>query len=407
MLTGLAIRNFKSLEQVPPGESDLLPFGPLNVLIGPNSSGKSSLLQAIDFLKAFFRSSVEVYLQERGWDYPDLPNRRHSTRLLSWRVRAELPADEHGLGAGRYDYYITLQPRRYVGIGEERLTWTPAGENQPAEDLLHRTGRSCSFLDRKQGRREVEIVNLPASFLSTLDPVADRPSFPEGLRFREWVERFQLFSIWDPKVLRLPASTFPHRGARLGASGEELAAVLADLEAAHPDRFQQLVRRMHSLFPTFTGLRLQPTNGALPAVSQDEGSISFNSQQMSDGFLRLLAVTSLLYIDQPPTVVMFEEPENGVHPQLLREVVQVLRELTQRKPPNRSQVFLTTHSPYVVDEFLDHPEQVYCLERSRPGEGATVTRLSDRPQLARVRDGFGGSLGEAWVSGLLGSTAGN
>ena len=67
MITGLAITNFKNLARIPT-EGEMLPVGPLNVLIGPNGSGKSSFLQAIDFLRAFFRSSVEVYLQERGWE---------------------------------------------------------------------------------------------------------------------------------------------------------------------------------------------------------------------------------------------------------------------------------------------------------------------------------------------------
>jgi len=132
----------------------------------------------------------------------------------------------------------------------------------------------------------------------------------------------------------------------------------------------------------------------------------FNSQQMSDGVLRLLAVTSLLYLDRIPSVITFEEPENGVHPQLIREVVQILRELTQRKPPNRCQVFMTTHSPYVLDEFYDHPEEVYCMDRPHPQAGATIVRLSDNKQLNIARNSFRQSLGEAWTSGLLGATAG-
>ena len=79
-----------------------------------------------------------------------------------------------------------------------------------------------------------------------------------------------------------------------------------------------------------------------------------------------------------------------------------------RKPPNQCQVFFTTHSPYVLDEFFDHPEQVFVVERGRPLEGATIMRLSERHQgkLKIVRETFEHSLGEAWVNGLLGATAG-
>ena len=71
MIKNLSISNFKNLRNVSALECDRI-----NVLIGPNGSGKSSFLQAIDFLRAFFMTSVEVYLKEREWDYRDLPNLR-------------------------------------------------------------------------------------------------------------------------------------------------------------------------------------------------------------------------------------------------------------------------------------------------------------------------------------------
>jgi len=74
----------------------------------------------------------------------------------------------------------------------------------------------------------------------------------------------------------------------------------------------------------------------------------------------------------------------------------------------KSQVFFTTHSPYVLDEFFDRSEQVFVVERGRPLEGATIPRLSERHQgkLKIARETFEQSLGETWVNGLLGATAG-
>ena len=123
---------------------------------------------------------------------------------------------------------------------------------------------------------------------------------------------------------------------------------------------------------------------------------------MSDGVLRLLAIASMLYLDKIPSVLMLEEPENGMHPQVVREVIQILRELTQRKPPNRCQVIFTTHSPYVLDEFFDHPEQVFCMDRRGPQAGATIVQLSQNKQIDLVREKF--ALGEAWAMGLLSAT---
>ncbi|MBY0527365.1 MAG: AAA family ATPase [Gemmataceae bacterium] len=407
MITGFAIKNFKNLAQIPPGEGELVPFGPLNVLIGPNGCGKSSLLQAIDFLRAFFRSSAEVYLQERGWNYRDLPNLRESNKLIRWELKANLEANKFGKGAGTYHYVVTLQPRKHLGIGEEHLTWAPANEPHASITLIERKGRTCTILDRFHDAATTrEMFRLPASILSTLDAGPDRVRYPEALHFREWVEGFRSFLIWDPKILRAPSRG---KHVEIGQSGENLATVIGQLKDRSPASFEKLVRRIRRLFPTISDISISGRGWGWRHINLHETNgkkAVFNSQQMSDGILRLLAVTTLLYLDEIPTVLTFEEPENGVHPQLLREVVQILRELTQRKPPNRCQVFLTTHSPYVLDEFYDHPEEVYCMDRPEPQAGGRVIRLSDKAQLAGVRQHFEKSLGEAWVSGLLGASAG-
>ena len=131
----------------------------------------------------------------------------------------------------------------------------------------------------------------------------------------------------------------------------------------------------------------------------------FSSQQMSDGVLRVLAVCTFLYGVTTPGVLMLEEPEDGIHPQLIRHVVQMLKELALRKPPHQCQVFFTTHSPYVLDEFFGDPGAVYVMERGRPQEGASLHRLSERRDIDLVRALYKHSLGEAWFSGLIGGTA--
>lgn len=405
MITGFSVRNFKNLAAVPASEGDLVPFEPVNVLIGPNGCGKSSLLQAIDFLRAFFRSSVEVYLQERGWEYDDLPNLRQTSKAMRCELTAELDADENDVGAGSYHYVVTTQPRRYVGIGEELLEWDPPGGTRLK--LLHRQGRRFQLYNRRtQEMQSFESVGLPASVMSQLDEMPDRDAYPEMLRFRSWVTSFRSYLIWDPKVLRNP-----DRGKQdeLGPSGEHLAAMIGQLKDKRPDAFHRLVRRVRGLFPTVKDISVSGRGWGWRGLRLHEGNgrdVVFNSQQMSDGVLRLLAITTLLYADHVPGVLTLEEPENGVHPQLVREVVQILRELTQRKPPHRCQVFFTTHSPYVLDEFFDHPEQVYCMDRPRPLASASILRLSDNRSLNIARETFEKSLGEAWTSGLIGATAG-
>lgn len=405
MITGFSVRGFKSLAEVPSPPSALVPFGPLNVLIGPNGCGKSSLLQSIDFLRAFFMSSVEVYLKDRGWRYDDLPNLRQTQRNIRWELKACLDADEAGVGAGEYHYVVVLQPRKHLGVGEESLSWTPVS-GEPLR-LLDREGRKVVLLNRATGESEsLETIGLPASIMSQMESQKDRSQYPEMLRFRSWIEQFRSYLIWDPKVLRTPDRG---RQQELGPSGEHLAAIIGQMRERDAEAFRRLVKRVQRLFPTVTDISVSGRGWGWRSIHLHERNgkdCVFNSQQMSDGVLRLLAITTLLYVDRIPSLITLEEPENGIHPQLVREVVQILREITQRKPPNRCQVFFTTHSPYVLDEFYDHPDEVYCMDRPRPLAGASITRLSENRQINVVRDAFEHSLGEAWASGLLGATAG-
>jgi predicted ATPase len=410
MITKFEVKNFKSLEQLPAEGEPPLEFGPLNVIIGPNGCGKSSLLQAIDFLRAFFQSSVEVYLKEHDWAYQDLPSLRQVKKAIHWNVTVQLDPDEQGRNGGRYSYEASLQPKKYLGVATERLIYLPhdSPDSDDPVELLNRQGRTCTYLDRTSpAPKHTELMNLPASLMSTWDPVDDAKRFPEALHFRKWAERIRSYLIWDPKVLR-----YPDRGKynELGSSGEHLASIIGHLREKRHVKFEQLVRRLKRLFPNVSNISVSGKGWGWRTIRLHESNgkeVVFNSQQMSDGVLRLLAITSLLYCDDIPPVVTLEEPENGIHPQLIREVIQVLRELTLRKPPHRCQVFFTTHSPYVLDEFFDHPEQVFCMDRPQPQAGARIRRLGDNRQLKEIQKLFESkSLGEAWVSGLIGATAG-
>jgi predicted ATPase len=243
--------------------------------------------------------------------------------------------------------------------------------------------------------------------MSQFDRGTDSERYPEMLHFRGWVENFRSYLIWDPKILR-NADRGKH--PELGPSGEHLASLVGRLKDDRPEVFRRYVSRLKRLFPSISDINVSGRGWGWREIRLQEGNgeraASYNSRQISDGVLRLMAITSLLYLDRIPSLVTLEEPENGVHPQLVREVVQMLREITQRKPPNRCQVIFTTHSPYVLDEFLDHPEEVYCLDRPHPLAGATVQRLVDANQLKVARDAFEHSLGEAWTTGLIGATAG-
>jgi len=107
--------------------------------------------------------------------------------------------------------------------------------------------------------------------------------------------------------------------------------------------------------------------------------------------LLVLAYLCLLYLPEPPRVILVEEPENGVHPARLKEVLGILQELV--KGQSHTQVIMTTHSPYVLDMFK--PEEVTLCTKQTDGSIA-VRQLSNSKKVLDQLDVF--TLGEIWTA---------
>ncbi len=393
MLTSFRVQNFKNLRDV------RAEFGPINAIVGPNGAGKSSLLQAIDFLRAFFESSVEVYFDRKGWDYRDLPNVHEKGKITRWTAHAELTPETPDALAGRYEYTVHLQPKRYPTIGKEELKVTTAGSETTT--LLIRRGTKYALLNRQTDKMESFVSKrLPASVMSGLDDEADADKYPELLAFRDWIRGFRSYLLWDPDALR---GVSRREQRSLGERGENLASVMQGIKAHSPKDFERILRTIRRLFPRVEDISIRgPKTWGWFDLVMTEGGHILNSRQMSDGILRVLAVASFLYAEDPPTLLSMEEPENGVHPQLLRDLIGLLRELHDKQG---CQVFFTTHSPYALDEFVDTPEAVQIMSQGTLEQGAQIARLSEHKDIDLIREEYESSLGEAWFSGLIGGTA--
>jgi hypothetical protein len=208
--------------------------------------------------------------------------------------------------------------------------------------------------------------------------------------------------VFDHVAMAEPASRENSR--ELASNGSNLAAVLWNMQEHSPDAFAAVSTEVVRLFPEFSRLEIQlrPNNSVAVAGSLAGGHGLVDGANMSQGLLYTLGILTLSYLPNLPTIVCIEEVDRGIHPRMLREIRDALYRLSyptdfslQRSPV---QVIATAHSPYLLDLFREHPEEIIITQKH--GIAATFARLSDRPDLPQLLQE--GSLGDLWYSGILG-----
>ncbi len=207
--------------------------------------------------------------------------------------------------------------------------------------------------------------------------------------------------LFDHYAMAEPAPR--QAGAELTSNGGNLAAVLAELKARAPADFAALVNELKRLLPEFTGLNVvEQSAGVLELVLTLEDGSAITAENLSQGTLYLLGMLALAFDPKPPTLVCFEEIDRGIHPRMFREVRDLFYRLSYPQSAGLArapvQVIATTHSPYLLDLFRSHPEEIVISQKH--GSEARFERLVDRPDLDEILSE--GSLGDMWYSGILG-----
>jgi predicted ATPase len=335
MIAAVHFRNFKALR------SAAVKLAPFNLVLGPNGSGKTSLIQA----------------------------------FLRLRTLAGLPSVRAGSLAGQSSAGPQIEFEFMPPYQAIRVT---LGCN--ADELV------CNLL----------VVDHP--------PGAAGEALWQELRGRLQSIRAYLF---DHYAMAIPAKLAD--GTGLASNGGNLAAVLAGWQADHPEAYAAMETEFLRLMPDFSALEIRPAASdtvELGARLKENGHDLITADNLSQGTLYLLAILTLAYAPEPPAIICLEEADRGMHPRTLREVRDTLYRLSypqdtgMDRPP--VQVVTTTHSPYLLDQFKEHPEEVVLA--SKHGRAATFERLSDRADIIELMKEA--HLGDLWYSGILGGVPG-
>lgn len=369
-----------------------LSLEPLNVLIGPNASGKSNLIEALSLLQAAPRdlqAPIRLGGGIRDWmwkggrgivpaivnvtvNYPQKPMALRY-RLSFSETGARFELRDEALEDERPTNAYNAQPFFYYRYQEGHPVLSVVGE---------------PTVQRRLVREDMEPDQ------SILSQRRDPDSYPELTYLANQFQRMRFYREWNlgrytlPRLAQKP--DLPQDFLLDDASN--LGLVLSDLLNQPPVK-DRILDRMRDFYPSFNDVNVTVTAGAVQIFFHEEGlRLPVPATRLSDGSLRYLCLLAVLCHPVPPPVICIEEPELGLHPDVIPEVAKLLVGASAR-----SQIFVTTHSDALVDALTDTPESVIVCEKS---EGATQLRRLDadelKPWLAEYR------LGELWTRGDIG-----
>lgn len=371
--------------------SGLLSFGPngtnlplqgLNVLIGPNGSGKSNLLEVLSLLKAS-PTNLSAPVKEVGgiseWLWKGPGSRREASidAVVAYPqgrqpVRHVLRIVDHG---GRFE------------VADERIENEKARSSffyrfQEGHPALTDAFRELRPLSRERVKPEQSI----------LSQVRDPDRYPVLHWLQEQYERISLYRNWSfgPAAPWRREQSAHGRSDVLSDGGENLALVLSRIRSRVKNEFIESLRK---LFDGIEDFNVSPVGGGnVSLFLMETGRRDIPASRLSDGTLRYLSLLTILLHPDPPPLIAIEEPELGLHPDVLPHIADLLVRASER-----TQLVVTTHARPLVDALTDHPSTVVvCAKENGESRFERLDETALKTWLKKY------TLGELWSMGELG-----
>jgi predicted ATPase len=410
MISRVEALNYRGLGSV---SQDL---GPLQILVGPNASGKSTFLDVIALLSDFVKDGLDEavlfrYGSEKG-RASRLDELIFNQRSDQFKLGIQLVIPEHlrsidGDGfqseVAHYEVIIGKTDKGELGVQAESLqlyedselpvphSATPISAST-SRNIIRKIIYKKAVFSPENRKRSMQLpTGLRKSALSVL------PDDPDRFPIATWVRDLLLEGVrvlaLNGTAMRRPVS--PSAARNFSAEGANLPLVIRDLQTDHPQSYQDWLAHIRSILPDIKKIRVVERTDdrhLYLAISYENGGDPVPSWLVSDGTLRLLALTLIPYVPEQRTgVFLIEEPENGVHPKVLEGIFESLSSVYD------GQVLIATHSPMFMA--LGKLEQILCFTKNDVG-GIQIVRGDDHPILQNWRGEI--DLSILYAGGVLG-----
>lgn len=424
MIRRISALNYKSLRYI---DVELENF---HVLVGPNASGKSTFLDTITLVADILKDGLDPAIYRRSPNFNDLVWNQCDW-AFDLAVEFDLPSNMTNFfvnsDGDTVETKLFKRARYYVSLGLDQTKQTQILEENFAllEELREEEASKFEIAEARHGRKSIYNKTLVArhlrmapcvmksrggidSFLSEgkrelmnfnfgskraalMYVPEDHAQFSISLYIRDFLREGVDFILINSEAMRRPAP--PGSLDKLRPDGSNLPFAVEHVKKAQPHQFDQWIEHLRTALPdieTIDTVERPEDRHRYLRIHYANGLVA-PSWTVSDGTLRLLALTLIAYLPEKNRVYLIEEPENGIHPRALETVFQSLSSCYD------NQVFCATHSPVFLS--LAEPEQVLCFGRTE--DGATdIVRGSEHPNLRnwqRTTD-----LGTLLATGILG-----
>ena len=350
MLRRLKVNNFKSF-----GEAEVT-FPRLAVFFGPNAVGKSNLIDAIQALSRIgTKRTLADALSDPVRGYPiemfKLPFGGLPELLSEPTARFSLEADLAIINgtsnvANNYRYRITVEiatdSGRLANREEFLSAITKNGESRWAPAI--ETSKD-NLIIRRQSKGKPPTEELGNNYACLSDSRLASPAYAHIERVRDELLGWQTYYL-EPSSMRTPRP--PSDVRDIGVYGQDISPFLYTLKSEHRKYFDGLVRAVRAIIPTIekVDVELDKKRGTLDLYVSQYGT-SYSSRVISEGTLRILGLCAITVNPWNGSLLVLEEPENGVHPRRIELIAQLLVSLSAG-----NQVIVTTHSPIFCNEIL-------------------------------------------------------
>ena len=353
-----------------------LELEPLNVLIGPNGSGKSNLLAALALLRAT-TGDLGAYLDATGgedewfWRGPI-----SSKGLLAPRPSITTTA-KHSVTRAELRHSLSLFLREDVKWLIEEALWR---DNKAGDDVV-------SIYDSS-------VLPLPDGFTEGQSVISQADCFPNSDEIRWLCSQYAGIRLYRNWTFGTNAPTRQGQSAELpgdalAESADNLANVIAGFPASRREQVTYYLRRFYD---RVVGISTPVRDGKVSLVIEESDGGEMPASRLSDGTLRYLCLLAVLLDPNPPPLIGVEEPELGLHPDIIPDIARLMIEASER-----TQLVVATHSPVFVDELTERPSSIIACEHY---DGETHCHRVN-PESLKAWQGERG-LGEVWSMGGIG-----